>query len=61
MGINNKIIANIFKGYALNNLQNGDLLLITRQKIIPHKVIKIILIGHSLQLLKADHIFYPTM
>ena len=59
MGVIEKIIASIFSGKALDDIQNDDLLLGTRQKITPYGY-KLLLIGNSLQLLPADQDFYPS-
>jgi len=58
MGVINKIIASIFKGKALQDIQDEDLLLGTRQKITPYGY-KLLLIGNTLQLLPANEAFYP--
>lgn len=58
MGVINKIIASIYKGTALQDIQEEDLLLGTRQKITPYGY-KVLLIGNKLQLLPADEAFYP--
>jgi hypothetical protein len=58
MGVIHKIIASIYKGKALQDIQDEDLLLGTRQKITPYGY-KILLIGNKLQLLPADEAFYP--
>ena len=58
MGVIEKIIASIFSGKALDDIQNDDLLLGTRQKITPYGY-KLLLIGNSLQLLPANQDFYP--
>lgn len=58
MGVINKIIASIYKGSALQDMQDEDLLLGTRQKITPYGY-KLLLIGNRLQLLPADSAFYP--
>ena len=58
MGVIHKIIASIFDGSALQDIQNDDLLLGTRQKITPWGY-KLLLIGNVLQLLPADQPFYP--
>jgi hypothetical protein len=57
-GVIQKIIASIFKGDALTDIQDDDLLLGTRQKITPYGY-KVLLIGNTLQLLPADEAFYP--
>ena len=59
MGVIEKIIASIFKGTALTDIQDEDLLLGTRQKITPYGY-KLLLIGNSLQLLPANEAFYPS-
>ena len=58
MGVINKIIASIYKGKALQDIQDEDLLLGTRQKITPYGY-KLLLVGNRLQLLPADQAFYP--
>jgi hypothetical protein len=58
MGVINKIIASIYKGKALQDIQDEDLLLGTRQKITPYGY-KLLLIGNTLQLLPANEAFYP--
>lgn len=59
MGVIQKIIASIYKGTALQDVQNEDLLLGTRQKITPYGY-KVLLLGNKLQLLPADEPFYPS-
>jgi len=59
MGVIEKIIASIYAGTALDDIQNDDLLLGTRQKITPFGY-KLLLIGNSLQLLPANQDFYPS-
>lgn len=58
MGVIEKIIASIYKGTALQDIQDEDLLLGTRQKITPYGY-KLLLIGNTLQLLPANSAFYP--
>ena len=58
LGVIEKVIASIYKGNALQDIQNEDLLLGTRQKITPYGY-KLLLIGNNLQLLPADEAFYP--
>jgi hypothetical protein len=58
MGVIHKIIASIYKGKALQDMQDEDLLLGTRQKITPYGY-KVLLIGNRLQLLPQDVAFYP--
>ena len=57
-GVIQKIIASIFRGTALTDIQDDDLLLGTRQKITPYGY-KLLLLGNTLQLLPADQDFYP--
>lgn len=59
MGVIQKIIASIFKGAALQDVQDEDLLLGTRQKITPYGY-KILLLGNQLQLLPANEPFFPS-
>ena len=59
MGVINKIIASIFKGNALTDVQDDHLLLGTRQKITPYGY-KLLLIGNKLQILPADAAFDPS-
>ena len=59
MGVIEKIIASIFKGNALTDIQDDDLLLGTRQKITPYGY-KLLLLGNQLQILPADNAFYPS-
>jgi hypothetical protein len=54
MGVIEKVIASIFKGTALQDIQNDDLLLGTRQKITPYGY-KVLLMGNRLQLLPGDN------
>jgi hypothetical protein len=58
MGVIEKIIASIYQGNALQDIQNEDLLLGTRQKITPYGY-KVLLLGNKLQLLPADEPFFP--
>lgn len=58
-GVIEKIIASIFKGNALTDIQDDDLLLGTRQKITPYGY-KLLLLGNSLQILPADSAPYPN-
>ena len=59
LGIIHKIIASIFQGNALTDMQDDALLLGTRQKITPYGY-KLLLIGNSLQILPATHILSPS-
>jgi hypothetical protein len=54
MGVIERIMASIFKGTALKDIQNDDLLLGTRQKVTPYGY-KLLLMGNRLQLLPADN------
>jgi hypothetical protein len=54
-----KIIASIFKGSALTDMQDDDLLLGTRQKITPYGY-KLLLLGNSLQILPENTPFNPN-
>lgn len=58
LGVIHKIIASIYKGTALQDIQDEDLLLGTRQKITPYGY-KVLLINNKLQLLPANEAFYP--
>lgn len=58
MGVIHKVIASIFKGTALDDIQDEDLLLGTRQKISPYGY-KLLLLGNQLQLLPQATAFYP--
>jgi hypothetical protein len=57
-GVIEKIIASIFQGKALTDIQDDDLLLGTRQKITPYGY-KLLLISNALQILPANQDFYP--
>lgn len=59
MGVIHKVIASIFKGQALQDMQEEDLLLGTRQKISPYGY-KLLLKGNTLQLLPANEAFNPA-
>ena len=58
MGVIQKIIASIFQGTALQDIQDEDLLLGTRQKITPYGY-NVLLVGNSLQLLPQAIAFNP--
>ena len=58
MGVIHKVIASIFQGTALEDMQDEDLLLGTRQKITPYGY-KLLLLGNSLQLLPNNEPFNP--
>jgi hypothetical protein len=58
-GVIEKIIASIFAGNALTDIQDDDLLLGTRQKITPYGY-KVLLIGNTLQILPQAVAFYPS-
>jgi hypothetical protein len=59
LGIIHKIIASIFQGNALTDMQDDDLLLGTRQKITPYGY-KLLLLGNSLQVLPDGVAFSPS-
>ena len=59
MGVIEKIIASIFQGNALTDIQDDDLLLGTRVKVTPYGY-KLLLLGNQLQILPADEAFYPS-
>lgn len=54
-----KIIASVFKGRAIDDIQDEDLLLGTRQKITPYGY-KVLLIGGGLQVLPSATAFDPS-
>jgi hypothetical protein len=58
LGVIHKVIASIFKGTALDDIEDEDLLLGTRQKISPYGY-KLLLMGNQLQLLPQATAFYP--
>jgi len=58
-GVIEKIIASIFAGQALSDIQDEDLLLGTRQKITPYGY-KVLLLGNTLQILPQATAFYPS-
>lgn len=58
MGVIQKIIASIYRGSALQDMQNDDLLLGTRQKITPYGY-RLLLLNNTLQLLPANQSFNP--
>jgi hypothetical protein len=58
MGVIHKVIASIHRGSALQDIQDEDLLLGTRQKISPYGY-KVLLINNMLQLLPNDVAFNP--
>lgn len=53
MGVVHKVISSIFKGNALTDMQDDDLLLGTRPKVTPYGY-KILLLGNSLQVLPEN-------
>ena len=59
LGVIEKIIASIFQGKSLQDIQDDDLLLGTRQKITPYGY-NTLLIGNSLQLLPQAIAFDPS-
>ena len=58
LGVVEKIINSIFKGGALNDMQDSELLLGTRQKITPYGY-RVLLSANTLQLLPANQPAYP--
>jgi hypothetical protein len=58
LGVIHKVIASIFQGNALTDMQDDDLLLGTRQKVTPYGY-KLLLIGNTLQILPANTAFDP--
>lgn len=58
MGVIHKVINSIFKGKALDDIQDEDLLLGTRQKVSPYGY-KLLLSDNRLQLLPQDSTFNP--
>ena len=58
MGVIQKIIASIHEGSTMDDIQNDDILLGTRQKITAYGY-KVLLIGNSLQLVPANQPFNP--
>lgn len=58
MGVIQKIIASIHEGSSIDDIQNDDILLGTRQKITAYGY-KVLLLGNSLQLLPNNEAFYP--
>jgi hypothetical protein len=54
LGVIHKIIASIFQGNALTDMQDDHLLLGTREKITPYGY-KVLLIGNTLQILPANY------
>lgn len=59
MGIIQKIINSIFKGHALDDIKDDDLLLGTRQKIAPWGY-KVLLLGNQLQIVPNNTPFNPS-
>lgn len=59
LGIIHKIIASIFQGNAITDMQDDDLLLGTRQRITPYGY-KVLLLGNLLQLLPQESIVSPN-
>jgi hypothetical protein len=58
-GVIEKIIASIYRGHALADIQDEDLLLGTRQKITPYGY-NLLLVGNTLQLLPGNQNFDPS-
>lgn len=59
MGVIHKVINSIYKGHTLQDMQDDDLLLGTRQKVTPYGY-NVLLINNTLQLLPANQDFYPN-
>jgi hypothetical protein len=59
LGVVEKIIMSIYQGNALQDVQNEDLLLGTRQKITPYGY-NVLLLGNQLQLLPQNAAPYPS-
>lgn len=59
MGVIQKIIASIHDGAALEDIENDDILLGTRQKITAYGY-KVLLLGNSLQILPNNQTFNPS-
>jgi hypothetical protein len=59
MGVIHKVINSIYTGNTLQDIQNDDLLLGTRQKVTPYGY-NLLLVNNTLQLLPANQDFYPT-
>ena len=59
LGVIHKIIASIFQGNALTDMQDDDLLLGTRQKVTPYGY-KLLLVGNTLQVLPNKQPFTPS-
>ena len=59
MGVIEKVIASIYRGKTLQDIQDDDLLLGTRQKISPYGY-KLLLLGNRLQLLPNNVAFDPS-
>jgi hypothetical protein len=53
LGVVEKIVASIFKGKALQDIQDNDLLLGTRAKVTPYGY-KVLLMGNQLQLVPSE-------
>jgi hypothetical protein len=58
MGVIERIIASIFRGSAIDDIQDDDLLLGTRQKITPYGY-QVLLMGNQLQLLPQNQAPVP--
>lgn len=59
MGVIQKIIASIYQGKSIDDIQNEDILLGTRMKFSPYGY-KILYVNNTLQLLPQDSPFTPT-
>ena len=58
MGVIHKIVNSIYKGSIIDDIQDEDLLLGTRQKITPYGY-KLLLLGNTLQVLPQNAAFVP--
>ena len=59
LGIIYKVINSIYKGHALSDMQDDELLLGTRQKVSPYGY-QVLLLGNTLQILPAKEPEYPS-
>jgi hypothetical protein len=59
MGVIHKIIASIHEGSTIDDIQDDDILLGTRQKITAYGY-KVLLLGNSLQILPSNQPFNPS-
>lgn len=59
LGVIYKVINSIYKGTALSDMQDDELLLGTRQKVSPYGY-QVLLLGNTLQILPAKQPSYPS-